>query len=101
MSAYLKALYAAAAAGLASLATILVGTHATFSQVTDGQWVTVAIAVLGAGAVVWGVPNTPAKSQSPVIYGTRGGIVRVHDGDPEPPAPAPVPQPPPVGGGGQ
>ena len=67
MQQYLKAIFAAFSAGLGSLATVLVGTTTTFSQVTDGQWVTVAVATLGAGAIVWGVPNAPAKVMQRIV----------------------------------
>lgn len=62
---YLKAVYAAASAGLGALATVLVGTPTTFSQVTDAQWVVVAVATLGAFSVVWGVPNSTPGSTPP------------------------------------
>lgn len=52
----LKAFYAAAAAALSGLAAILVG-NATFSDITAGQWVTIAVAALAAFGAVWGVTN--------------------------------------------
>jgi len=59
---YLKAIFAAVSAGLGALSAILVGANTTFAQITSAQWVTVAIAVIGAGAIVWGVPNGPAAA---------------------------------------
>lgn len=53
-----KAFMAAAIAGLGSLATVLVG-DSSFSDVTDGQWVTVVLAALVAFGAVWGIPNRP------------------------------------------
>lgn len=53
-----KAFMGAAVAGLGSLAAVLVG-DAGFGDVTDGQWVTVALAALVAFAAVWGIPNRP------------------------------------------
>lgn len=55
----LRAFYAAAAAVLGSLATVLVG-DADFSEVTAGQWVTIALAGLVAFGGVYGISNRPA-----------------------------------------
>lgn len=60
LSPYLKAVFAAVAAFLGTLSTVLVGGSESFSQITSAQWVTIAIATVGAAGVVWGVPNTPA-----------------------------------------
>jgi hypothetical protein len=51
-----KAVYAAVVAGLGALAAILVG-DIGFTDVTDGQWVTVVLAALVAGGGVYGIPN--------------------------------------------
>lgn len=56
-----KGAFAGAYAGLTTLGGILVG-HATFSDVTDGQWVWIAVAVLvgfgGAfGLASWSGPG--------------------------------------------
>jgi len=48
----LKAIYGAISAGLGSLAVAFADNH-----VTTQEWITVAIATLGAAGVVWGVPN--------------------------------------------
>lgn len=53
-----KALYATAVAGLGSLAAVLVG-DVSFGDVTDGQWVTVALTSLVAGGGVYGISNGP------------------------------------------
>ena len=56
-----KSLVGGALTGLATLGAYLVNST-SFADVTAGQWVYVAIAALGAGAAVWGVPNTkPSK----------------------------------------
>lgn len=52
----LKAFYAAAAAALSGLGTALVG-GAGLGDVTTAQWVTIAVAALGAFGAVWGVKN--------------------------------------------
>lgn len=51
---YAKAITAALAAGLAAVVPALAD-----DRVTTGEWVTIAGAVLVAGAAVWGVPNKP------------------------------------------
>lgn len=56
VSSALKAFYAAAAAALAGLGTVLVG-NASFSDVTAGQWVTIAASALLAFGAVYGVTN--------------------------------------------
>lgn len=61
---YLKAIFGGVSAGLGALSAILVGTSTSFSQITDAQWVTVAIATLGAFAVIWGVPNAPGAAKA-------------------------------------
>lgn len=65
---YLKAIFAGVTTFLGSLSTVLVGSSETFSQVTSTQWVTIAIATVGAVGVVWGVPNadpTPPPTPGP------------------------------------
>lgn len=66
--AWVGAIFAAISAGLASLATILVG-DATLADITQGQWVAVAIAVVSAGAAAFGLvyhtSNAPAAGQAP------------------------------------
>lgn len=49
-----KAVYAALSALLGSLATILVG-NASFGDVTDGQWVTIAAFTLAAFGGAFGL----------------------------------------------
>ena len=51
-----KAVYSALIAALSGLATVLVG-HATLSDVTAGQWVTIALAALVYGGGVYGITN--------------------------------------------
>ena len=51
-----KALYAALAGGLGSLAAIMVG-DVGFGDVTDGQWVSIVVVALAAGGGVFGLPN--------------------------------------------
>lgn len=53
-----KAVFAGVLAFLGSIATVLVG-DAGFSDVTDGQWVTAAVAALVAFGAVFGVTNGP------------------------------------------
>ena len=53
---YLKAVVAAFVAGLGSLAAVLVDDK-SLGDVTDGQWVTVAIAFLVGLGAVFAVPN--------------------------------------------
>jgi hypothetical protein len=55
-----KAIYAFIVAGLGAIATVLVG-DAGFSDITDGQWVTIALAALVAGGGVFGIPNAPRE----------------------------------------
>lgn len=55
-----KAVYAGLVAGLGALAAVLVG-DVGFTDVTAGQWVTVALAALVAGGGVYGIPNRPAE----------------------------------------
>ncbi len=54
----LKAFYAAAAAILSGLGTVLVG-NTTVSDLTAGQWVALAAFGLGAFGAVYGVTNKP------------------------------------------
>lgn len=55
MNSYLKALYGAVSAGLGAFAVAYAD-----NAVTNQEWVTVAITVVGALAVIWGVPNAGA-----------------------------------------
>ncbi len=55
---YAKAFVAAATAGLGSLATALAD-----NVVTPVEWVTVAIALLGALGLTYAIPNKPASPQ--------------------------------------
>lgn len=55
-----KAVFAALVAGLGALAAVLVGAVG-FGDVTDGQWVTIALAALVAGGGVFGIPNRPSS----------------------------------------
>lgn len=67
---YLKAIVAALVSGtiafLSSLLTALQGEHTGFSTITDGQWVTAALAFLVglgiSGGVTAQVRNRPAPS---------------------------------------
>lgn len=52
----LKAFYAAAVAALSGLVTVLVG-DVGFTDVTAGQWVTIALAALVAFGGVYGLTN--------------------------------------------
>ena len=69
---YLKAIVAALVSGtiafLSSLLTALQGEHTGFETITDGQWVTAAVAfLLGlgiSGGVTHQVPNRPAPPPS-------------------------------------
>lgn len=56
MRRYAKAIVSAAAAGSAALATALAD-----DRVTSGEWVLVALAVLGALGVTYAVPNRPTR----------------------------------------
>ncbi len=53
---YAKAIVGAAVAGLTALGTALAD-----NQVTPVEWVTVAIATLGALGLVYAVPNRPTN----------------------------------------
>jgi len=53
-----KAVYATVIAGLGSLAAVLVG-NVGLTDLTSGQWVTVALAALIAGGGVYGIRNAP------------------------------------------
>jgi hypothetical protein len=52
----LKAVAAALSAALASY-----GVAATDGTVTAEEWITLAVTAVGAGLVVWAVPNKPAE----------------------------------------
>jgi len=58
MTKFAKALYATVIAGLGSLAAVLVG-DVGFTDVSAGQWVTIALAALIAGGGVYGIRNSP------------------------------------------
>ncbi|MGH7790763.1 MAG: hypothetical protein ACREOB_00470 [Thermodesulfobacteriota bacterium] len=53
---YVKAIYGAVLAFLSSIATVLIG-DVTLGQVTQGQWLTAAIAGLVTGGGIFGVAN--------------------------------------------
>ncbi len=55
-----KAIYAFFIAGLGALAAVLVG-DVGFTDVTSGQWVTVALSALIAGGGVYGLRNAPPE----------------------------------------
>ena len=55
----LKALYAAVVAALSGLVTVLVG-DVGFTDVSAGQWVTIALAALVSFGGVYGLTNRPA-----------------------------------------
>jgi len=52
-----KAIYAGLLAGLSALGGYLTNST-SLGQITAGQWVFVALAVLVAGGGVYGIPNT-------------------------------------------
>lgn len=58
-----KAILGALIAGLGALAAILVG-GAGVNDVTDGQWVSIAVVTLTALGAVYGVPNAKQDSSS-------------------------------------
>ncbi len=60
MAQFAKAIYAVVAAGLGSLAAVLVG-DVGFGDVSAGQWVTIALAALVAGGGVYGLKNAPPE----------------------------------------
>jgi hypothetical protein len=53
-----KAVYAAIVAAVSGLVTVLVGSVG-FSDLTAGQWLTIALAALIAGGGVYGIRNAP------------------------------------------
>ena len=55
-----KAIIGALVAGLGGLAAVLVG-DVGISDVSAGQWVTIALATATALGAVYGVPNAAAK----------------------------------------
>lgn len=59
MSVAAKAIYAAVVAALSGLVTVLVG-DASFSSLTAGQWITIALAALIAFGGTYGITNKPA-----------------------------------------
>ena len=56
-----KAIYAGAVVFLGSVSAILVGDVSGFSDINDGQWVTIALAVLVAVGGVFGLQAAPSK----------------------------------------
>ncbi|MBM2616620.1 hypothetical protein JIG36_13730 [Actinoplanes sp. LDG1-06] len=68
----MKAIFSAAASGLiaflSSLLTALQGEHSGFGSITDGQWVTAAlafvVAVAGTGTVTYQVKNRGGGNQT-------------------------------------
>lgn len=71
---YYKAIVGGLVAGLAALGGMLVG-DAAISDITAGQWVTVALAFLTGLGVVYGVPNAPREpSQEPIWVGTEAEV---------------------------
>lgn len=56
----LKAVYASAVASLSGLVTVLVG-NTGIGELTDGQWVTIALAAVVAFGGVYGITNAPKK----------------------------------------
>ena len=57
---YAKAVIAALVAGLGSLGAVLVDDK-SLGDVTDGQWIAVALAFLVALGAVFAVPNSPSS----------------------------------------
>ncbi|MGH7791486.1 MAG: hypothetical protein ACREOB_04145 [Thermodesulfobacteriota bacterium] len=53
---YIKAIYGAILAFLSSIATVMVG-DVTFGAISQGQWLTAAIAGLVTGGGIFGVAN--------------------------------------------
>ena len=82
---YLKAIVSALVSGaiafLSSLLTALQGEHTGFDTITDGQWVTAALAFLVAlginGGVTYQVRNRPAppSTSSPDVP-AQGGVTQ-------------------------
>lgn len=60
MTQFIKAIYAALIAGLSALGGLLVNDTA-LGDITAGQWVFVALAVLIAGGGVYGLRNAPPE----------------------------------------
>ena len=56
-----KAVLASIAAGLSALGAVLIG-GATFSEVTDAQWVTIALAVVTTFSGVYHISNRPPSA---------------------------------------
>lgn len=59
MLGYAKAIVGALVAGLTALSAALAD-----GQVTEGEWIGVAVATLAAAGVVWGVPNKDTEQDS-------------------------------------
>ncbi len=58
---YRKAIVSAVAAGSAALVTAL-----SDEVVTSGEWVTIALAVVGALGITWAVPNAEPTYRPPL-----------------------------------
>lgn len=59
---YLKAIFGAVGGGLGAIQVANSDGH-----ITNNEWITVAIVVLGLLGVIWGVPNTNSKGTSKVV----------------------------------
>lgn len=62
MSTIAKALAAFVSTALAQLGVVLTGPAASFSDLTDGQWITLISASFGAALAVYVVPNRKAMT---------------------------------------
>lgn len=66
---YRKAIVAAAIAGLTALYAAMAD-----DKVTPGEWVMIALALLGGGGATWAVPNAP-KPTVPVDEPTERHVL--------------------------
>lgn len=85
MPTYAKALVALVTTALAQLAAILTGVAVDFTDITAGQWVTVALASIGAAAAVYGVRNgvdADPRTSTPDTNTATGGGTNVKITDP-------------------
>lgn len=62
-----KAIYAGAVVFLGSVSSILVGPADGFVDITDGQWVTISLAVLIAVGGVFGLQKAPSTVSTSVL----------------------------------
>ena len=72
-----KAAFGALVAALGSLAVIMVG-DVGFGDVTQGQWVGIALEALIVGGGVYGIPyvaRRQVKLKRPIVIGCKGGDV--------------------------